>query len=133
MVARSSLLRRPTPGARPARRTSSVVAALAALAPRLVRFAHHGYPARLLSRGSAAQQPLEQRVRLGDEDALLARVALVVAAREAARLPLVARDVDDEGHRVVGVRLQRAWRRMVGHDQQTPLAARGAQPLEQRT
>src|SRR2546422_4318147 len=48
MVARSSLLRRPTPGAHPARRTSSVVAALAALAPRLVRLAHHGYPDRLL-------------------------------------------------------------------------------------
>src|SRR5207245_3972449 len=39
--------------------------------------------------GSAAQQPLEQRVRLGDEDAQLARVALVVAARQAARLLLV--------------------------------------------
>src|SRR5438552_5840058 len=48
MAARSSLLRRPTPGARPARRTSSVVAALAALAPRLVRVARHGYSARLL-------------------------------------------------------------------------------------
>src|SRR5206468_1075866 len=48
MVARSSLLRRPTPGARPARRTSSVVAALAALAPRLVRLARHDYPDRLL-------------------------------------------------------------------------------------
>src|SRR5207237_2843102 len=48
MAARSSLLRRPPPGARPARRTSSVVAALAALAPRLVRLAHHGYPDRLL-------------------------------------------------------------------------------------
>src|SRR5438093_5655752 len=48
MAARSSLLRRPTPGARPARRTSSLVAALAALAPRLVRLAHHGYPDRLL-------------------------------------------------------------------------------------
>src|SRR5207302_3755879 len=46
--ARSSLLRRPTPGARPARRTSSVVAALAALAPRLVRLAHHHYPDGLL-------------------------------------------------------------------------------------
>src|SRR2546425_8519301 len=79
---------------------------------------------------SAAQQPLEQRVRLRDEDAQLARVALVVAAREAARLLLVARDVDDERHRVVGVRLQRARRRVVGHDQQAPLAARGAQPLE---
>src|SRR5207253_9331998 len=51
MVARSSLLRRPTPGARPARRTSSVVAALAALAPRLVRLAHHGYSDRLLAPG----------------------------------------------------------------------------------
>src|SRR5207249_1478098 len=48
MVARSSLLRRPTPGAHPARRTSSVVAALAALAPRLVRLAHHDYSDRLL-------------------------------------------------------------------------------------
>src|SRR5206468_1512799 len=51
MAARSSLLRRPTPGARPARRTSSVVAALAALAPRLVRLAHHGYSDRLLVTG----------------------------------------------------------------------------------
>src|SRR3989449_7879059 len=49
MVARSSLLRRPTPGARPARRTSSVVAALAALAPRLVRLAHHDDPDGLLA------------------------------------------------------------------------------------
>src|SRR5206468_9143541 len=46
--ARSSLLRRPTPGARPARRTSSVVAALAALAPPLVRLAHHDYSDGLL-------------------------------------------------------------------------------------
>src|SRR5256712_11352834 len=48
MAARSALLRRPTPGARPARRASSVVAALAALAPRLVRLAHHDYPDGLL-------------------------------------------------------------------------------------
>src|SRR5207247_10314931 len=48
MLARSSLLRRPTPGARPVRRTSSVVAALAALAPRLVPLARHGYSDRLL-------------------------------------------------------------------------------------
>src|SRR5436305_5921731 len=48
MAARSSLLRRPTPGAHPARRTSSVVAALAALARRLVRLAHHAYPEGLL-------------------------------------------------------------------------------------
>src|SRR2546430_11608513 len=40
--ARSSLLRRAF------RHASSVVAALAALAPRLVRLAHHGYPPRLL-------------------------------------------------------------------------------------
>src|SRR5438105_4487189 len=49
MTARSSLLRRSIPGARPARRTSSVVAALAALAPRLVRLAHHDRPDRLLA------------------------------------------------------------------------------------
>ncbi|TMB03655.1 MAG: M6 family metalloprotease domain-containing protein [Deltaproteobacteria bacterium] len=49
MTARSSLLRRSIPGARPARRTSSVVAALAALAPRLVRLAHHDCPDRLLA------------------------------------------------------------------------------------
>src|SRR6266446_4034665 len=42
--ARSSLLRRAF------RHASSVVAALAALAPRLVRLAHHGYPDRLLVR-----------------------------------------------------------------------------------
>src|SRR5207249_2045490 len=42
-------VRRPTPGARPARRTSWVVAALAALAPRLVRLAHHDYSDRLLA------------------------------------------------------------------------------------
>src|SRR6266576_3299934 len=54
MAARSSLLRRPTPGAHPARRTSSVVAALAALAPRLVRLAHHDYPDGLLARCASA-------------------------------------------------------------------------------
>src|SRR2546422_4368735 len=63
MAARSSLLRRPTPGARPARRTSSVVAALAALAPRLVRLAHHDYPdgllvARIVLAGYLVRNPL---------------------------------------------------------------------------
>src|SRR2546428_1600408 len=57
MAAGSSFLRRPPSGARPARRTSSVVAALAALAPRLVRLAHHDYPDRLLG---AALQPAQQ-------------------------------------------------------------------------
>src|SRR6266852_4011338 len=81
---------------------------------------------------SSPRQPVEQRVRLGDEDALLARVALVVAARQAARLLVVARDVDHERHRLVGVRLQGARRRVVGHDQHAPLATRGAQPFQQR-
>src|SRR2546426_10918596 len=45
MAARSSLLRRAFGHG------SSVVAALAALAPRLVRLAHHGYPDRLLGTG----------------------------------------------------------------------------------
>src|SRR5712692_2558679 len=85
-----------------------------------------------LAARSATQQPVEQRVRLGDEDALLARVALVVAARQAARLLVVARDVDHERHRLVGVRLQGARRRVVGHDQHAPLATRGAQPFQQR-
>src|SRR5512138_2780221 len=81
---------------------------------------------------SAAEEPLEQRVRLGDEDALLARVALVVAAREPARLLLVARDVDDERHRIVGVGLQRARGWMVGKDHHAPLPARLPEPLEDR-
>src|SRR5213594_3022391 len=38
-----SLPRRATPGAHPARRASSVVAALPLIAPRLVRLAHHDY------------------------------------------------------------------------------------------
>src|SRR5213083_1893356 len=55
MVARSSLLRRAF------RHGSSVVAALAALAPRLVCLAHYDYPDRLLGterRGERAQCPL---------------------------------------------------------------------------
>src|SRR5213076_814547 len=49
--ARSSLLRRAF------RHASSVVAALAALAPRLVRLAHHDYPDRLLgARGAEVPQ-----------------------------------------------------------------------------
>src|SRR5206468_8563850 len=47
MAARSSLLRRAY------RHASSVVAALAALAPRLVRLAHHDYPDGLLARAAA--------------------------------------------------------------------------------
>src|SRR6185369_17263672 len=50
------------------------------------------------SPGSAPEETVEQRVRLGNEDALLARVALVVAARETTRLLLVARHVHDEGN-----------------------------------
>src|SRR5438132_4058421 len=55
--ARSSLLRRAF------RHGSSVVAALAALAPRVVRPAHHDYPDRLLGterRGERAQCPLSR-------------------------------------------------------------------------
>src|SRR2546428_11145831 len=63
MVARSSLLRRAF------RHASSVVAALAALAPRLVRLAHHDYPDGLL--GGSRQQHRERRAdagRAGDPD-----------------------------------------------------------------
>src|SRR3989440_2346165 len=75
MAARSSLLRRPTPGAHPARRTSSVVAALAALAPRLVRLAHHDYPDGLL--GMRLEVGFQGRVEYGRalawQEALVAR------------------------------------------------------------
>src|SRR5436309_15691540 len=60
--ARSSLLRRAF------RHASSVVAALAALAPRLVRLAHHAYPDGLLMAIEAGGMPLAERLR-----ALLAR------------------------------------------------------------
>src|SRR5437870_12981867 len=83
MAARSSLLRRTTPGARPARRASSVVAALPALAPRLVRLVRHGSPDALLARrGAAADLDAE----LGD--LLAERVA--VDAEHLGRLHLVA-------------------------------------------
>src|SRR5438552_15919574 len=71
MAARSSLLRRPTPGARPARRTSSVVAALAALAPRLVRLARHHYPDGLLGGVLGVEAHVGDR-QVGGEDAPLA-------------------------------------------------------------
>src|SRR5881398_551905 len=82
MAARSSLLRRPTPGARPARRTSSVVAALAALAPRLVRLAHHDYSDGLLARA-------ELRRALPQGAALLLRLAARLPGR--GRLPRLHR------------------------------------------
>src|SRR5436309_12009531 len=60
--ARSSLF--PAAAARDAPRVfghaSSVVAALAALAPRLVRLAHHGYPDRLLMRLAELDYPLPE-------------------------------------------------------------------------
>src|SRR5438093_13632714 len=62
MAARSSLLRRAI------RHASSVVAALAALAPRLVRLAHHDYPDGLL--GGCPR--LVCLARHGDPDSLLA-------------------------------------------------------------
>src|SRR6266436_7002750 len=77
MAARSSLLRRPTPGARPARRTSSVVAALAALAPRLVRLARHDYPDGLLA------SPMRHVISIlvENEFGVLARVAGLFSGR----------------------------------------------------
>src|SRR5437588_12611416 len=57
---------------------------------------------------SVTQEALEERVRLGDEDAVLARVALAEAARRGARLRLVARHGDDERHRFGGVGAERA-------------------------
>src|SRR6266581_8787766 len=68
--ARSSLLRRAF------RHASSVVAALPALAPRLVRLARHGYPDRLLQVGEQALDRL--LVRLVDQRGL-AEPALLLA------------------------------------------------------
>src|SRR2546427_12279661 len=80
MAARSSLVRRPTPGARPARRTSSVVAALAALAPRLVRLAHHDSPDRLLAMRGTLGLARKVRGRLAPYGGLfVAAVAQVLA------------------------------------------------------
>src|SRR5262245_41836448 len=110
---------------RPMKRADASAAASVTRTSSMARF-------RSMGRGSAAQQPLEQRVRLLDEDALLAGVALVVAATERARLLLVACDVDDEGDRVVGVRLDRAGRRVVGHDEDAPVPARLPETLEHR-
>src|SRR5256712_3872596 len=84
MAARSSLLRRPTPGARPARRTSSVVTALPALAPRLVSLARHDHPEKLL-RGRAADAP--RRLVIGVLDA--AEVAPEAILVELLARPLV--------------------------------------------
>src|SRR5213592_3695864 len=88
MVARFSLLRRSIPGSRPARRTSSVVAALAALAPRLVRLAHHDYPDGLLMAIEAGGAPFAERLRpllarraRGEEAAELATFARLLFAR----------------------------------------------------
>src|SRR5229473_7851535 len=79
MAARSSLLRRPTPGARPARRTSSVVAALAALAPRLVRLARHHYPDRLLAQAVLLHLLLERDPRDAERLSRPGHVAVVLA------------------------------------------------------
>src|SRR5947199_765195 len=92
MVARSSLLRRPTPGARSARRTSSVVAALAALAPRLVRLAHHDYPDRLLELVGESQLGLGAAVVEAAEAPGLEDGRAATLRRDEVAL----RDVDDE-------------------------------------
>src|SRR5438876_9551095 len=59
--ARSSLLRRAF------RHASSVVAALAALAPRLVRLAHHDYSDRLLRRTAERHPRSHRAARVGDQ------------------------------------------------------------------
>src|ERR1043166_4780650 len=73
------------PGARGGtRRASSVVAALAALAPRLVRLAHHDYPDRLLGGCRRPGRPLPRDdFRSGEEPPVEVRLqeALGVAAR----------------------------------------------------
>src|SRR5438094_7876326 len=75
MAARSSLLRRPPPGARPAHRTASVVAALAALAPRLV----HHYPDGLLNLRSLGHPDRTAPAVAAQEDVERARTAVAGA------------------------------------------------------
>src|SRR5436190_1568563 len=90
MTARSSLLRRSIPGARPARRTSSVVAALAALAPRLVRLAHHDCPDRLLVLALVALTlPGPRRSYVQRPDALARDALAALAAAPAAADALI--------------------------------------------
>src|SRR5881296_1866233 len=77
MAARSSLLRRPTPGARPTRRTSSVVTALAALAPRLVRLAHHDYPDGLLVEQALGDRRVSVDAAVAEEGPVTPHLLLV--------------------------------------------------------
>src|SRR5262245_35690453 len=75
---------------------------------------------------------LEDPVRLGDEDALIARVALAEAALDPARLLLVVGDIDRERDRLGARGAGGARRRVVGGDKEAPGAAALAEPLEQR-
>src|SRR5437879_4923751 len=115
---------------RPMKRAEASAAASVTRTTSRARFRSIG--ARAPDVRSAAEQPVHDGVGLRDEDALLARVALVVPARHPAPLLLllVAGDVDDEGHRIARMRLERAGRRVIGHDEDAPLPAHGAQPLE---
>src|SRR4029453_4456158 len=81
---------------------------------------------------SDAQQALEERVRLGNEDPLLARVAFVIGALLRHGLRLVLRHVYGKRDGVGGVRPPPARRRMVRHHHDAPLAAAGAQAVQQR-
>src|SRR4029453_7587126 len=75
---------------------------------------------------SDAQEALEQRVGLGNEDTLLARFALVVGA-------LLRRHVDGERRGVGRMRPAPAGRRVVRHHHHAPFTAAGTQAVEQRT
>src|SRR5438552_3454059 len=87
---------------------------------------------RSIGRPSVAQQPLEEQVPLGDEDAVLARVALAEAAARGLRLALVARDRDHERDRLRGVGARGTRRRMVRNDEHPPLVPALPQALDDR-
>src|SRR5439155_3410194 len=107
--ARSSLLRRAF------RHASSVVAALAALAPRLVRLAHHDYPDGLLvERVPQVELPAARRVVDAGLALVLGREALALA-RVVRRAP-IARGGGVEGQLVGAARARAAVRpRLVRH------------------
>src|SRR4029453_462511 len=82
---------------------------------------------------SDAQEALEQRVGLRNEDTLLARVALVVGALLRRHLGLVRGHVDGDRHGVGRMCSAPAGRRVVRHHHHAPFAAAGTQAVEQRT
>src|SRR5438128_1425839 len=76
--------------------------------------------------GSVAGDALEQRVGLGDEDALLPGVALREAALQTARLARIALGADAERHRLGAVEPRLARRAVIRRHQDAPVTTHAA-------